>query len=101
MGYFTRGPAEDFGVYGPHRLAATVTVSPIRMVQSRFSLWSARGRIYGLPHDVHPVMLAYRTDLVVEARHRRLAARHLGQVRRGRRSGSRATATPTAWSITT
>ena len=34
------------------------------MVESRFSLWSARGRIYALPHDVHPVMLAYRRDLV-------------------------------------
>src|SRR5262249_29990656 len=35
-----------------------------RMVETRFSLWTARGRIYALPHDVHPVMLAYRKDLV-------------------------------------
>jgi arabinosaccharide transport system substrate-binding protein len=33
-------------------------------VESRFSLWSARGRVYALPHDVHPVMLAYRRDLI-------------------------------------
>lgn len=32
-----------------------------------FSPWSSRGRIYGLPHDVHPVMLAYRRDLVEAA----------------------------------
>ena len=63
MGYFTRGPAEDFGVMDlTDRLKSDGLTD--RMVQSRFSLWSARGRIYGLPHDVHPVMLAYRTDLV-------------------------------------
>jgi len=63
LGYFTRGPAEDFGIVDLtdwlHRDGLYD-----RMVQSRFSLWSARGRIYGLPHDVHPVMLAYRRDVV-------------------------------------
>lgn len=29
-----------------------------------FGPWSSRGRIFGLPHDVHPVLLAYRADLV-------------------------------------
>jgi arabinosaccharide transport system substrate-binding protein len=32
-----------------------------------FSPWTSRGRIFGLPHDVHPVLLAYRSDLVEEA----------------------------------
>jgi arabinosaccharide transport system substrate-binding protein len=65
MGYFTRGPVEDFGVMDlTDRLQRDGLTD--RMVQSRFSLWSARGRIYGLPHDVHPVMLAYRTDLVAK-----------------------------------
>ncbi len=27
------------------------------------SPWSVDGRVFGLPHDVHPVMLAYRADL--------------------------------------
>lgn len=27
-------------------------------------LWSRGGRIYGIPHDVHPVLLAYRADIV-------------------------------------
>jgi len=31
------------------------------------SPWSVDGHIYGLPHDVHPVMLAYRADLVEAA----------------------------------
>jgi arabinosaccharide transport system substrate-binding protein len=65
MGYFTRGPAEDFGVMDlTERLRGDGLTE--RMVQSRFSLWSARGRVYALPHDVHPVMLAYRTDLVAK-----------------------------------
>ncbi len=32
-----------------------------------FLPWSSRGGIYGLPHDVHPVLLAYRADLVEAA----------------------------------
>jgi arabinosaccharide transport system substrate-binding protein len=32
-----------------------------------FSPWTSRGRIFGIPHDVHPVMLAYRADLVEAA----------------------------------
>ena len=32
-----------------------------------FSPWTYKGRIFGLPHDVHPVMLGYRADLVEAA----------------------------------
>ncbi len=32
-----------------------------------FTPWSTRGRIFGLPHDVHPVMLGYRADLLEAA----------------------------------
>lgn len=32
-----------------------------------FSPWTSRGRVFGIPHDVHPVMLAYRSDLVEQA----------------------------------
>jgi arabinosaccharide transport system substrate-binding protein len=32
-----------------------------------FTPWTSRGRIFGLPHDVHPVLLAYRADLVEAA----------------------------------
>ena len=28
------------------------------------SLWMKEGRVFGLPHDVHPVLLAYRADIV-------------------------------------
>jgi arabinosaccharide transport system substrate-binding protein len=32
-----------------------------------FSPWTSRGRIFGLPHDVHPVLLAYRADIIEAA----------------------------------
>jgi len=32
-----------------------------------FSPWTRQGRIYGIPKDVHPVLLAYRADLIEEA----------------------------------
>ena len=32
-----------------------------------FSPWTTRGHVFGLPHDVHPVMLLYRADLVEAA----------------------------------
>ena len=32
-----------------------------------FSLWTTRGRTFGLPHDVHPCLLGYRSDLVEAA----------------------------------
>jgi arabinosaccharide transport system substrate-binding protein len=32
-----------------------------------FVPWTSRGRIFGLPHDVHPVLLAYRADLTEAA----------------------------------
>jgi arabinosaccharide transport system substrate-binding protein len=35
-----------------------------RIVESRFSLWSSRGRVFAVPHDVHPMMLMYRADIV-------------------------------------
>lgn len=32
-----------------------------------FSPWTFEGRVFGLPHDVHPVMLGYRADIVEAA----------------------------------
>jgi len=32
-----------------------------------FSPWTSRGRIFGIPHDVHPVLLCYRADIVEAA----------------------------------
>jgi arabinosaccharide transport system substrate-binding protein len=65
LGYFTRGPRQDIGVMDlTDRLEGEGWMK--RLVPSRFTLWSARSRVYALPHDVHPIMLAYRTDLVAK-----------------------------------
>lgn len=37
------------------------------LVPSSLSPWSSRGRVFGLPHDVHPVMLGYRADIIEAA----------------------------------
>ena len=63
LGFFTRGPAEDAGFVDLTDLIKEDGLDQ-DLVQSRLSLWSSRGRVYALPHDVHPVMLAYRRDLV-------------------------------------
>ncbi len=63
MGYFTKGPLKDVGFVDlTERLHKEGIYD--RIVKSRFSLWSSRGHIFALPHDVHPVMLVYRRDLI-------------------------------------
>lgn len=63
LGFFTRGPAADIGLLD---MTDRIRSSGLdrRLVESRFGSWSTAGRVYALPHDVHPVMLAYRRDLV-------------------------------------
>jgi len=61
-GLFFRGPLDDIGFLDlTERLKQTGLYD--RMVTARFSVCSSRGRIFGIPHDVHPVMLAYRRDI--------------------------------------
>ncbi len=63
MRYFGRGPVQDIGFVDlTDRLQAEGYRE--RLVEARLSLWSKAGRVFALPHDVHPVMLAYRADLV-------------------------------------
>jgi arabinosaccharide transport system substrate-binding protein len=60
------GPLEDVGFVDlTDRLRAEGLLDEIN--EPSFSPWTSRGRIFGLPHDVHPVLLAYRADLVEEA----------------------------------
>ncbi len=63
IGYFTRGPLKDVGFAD---LTTRMAQSGYRerIVASRFSKWQSRGHLFAVPHDVHPVMLAYRADLV-------------------------------------
>lgn len=65
MSFFTRGTLADIQMVD---LTERLRLSGLdqRLVSNRFSKWSSRGRIFALPHDVHPTMLAYRTDLIAE-----------------------------------
>ena len=65
ISFFIKGRVEDVGLVD---LTERLRASGLRdqIVANRFSKWSSRGRIFALPHDVHPVMLAYRKDLVAD-----------------------------------
>lgn len=60
-GSFFRGPLEHIGFVD---LTDRVHQSGLwdRMVQARFAPYTTRGHIFGLPHDVHPVQLAYNRE---------------------------------------
>ncbi len=64
-GSFFRGPIKDIGFMNLKPWLESTGLYD-QIVKSRFAPYSHRGRIYGLPHDVHPVMLAYRRDLFEE-----------------------------------
>ena len=65
-GTFFRGKAEDVGFQDLRPwLEETGLIDDI--VQSRFTPYSKHGKIYGLPHDVHPVAIAYRRDIFERA----------------------------------
>jgi arabinosaccharide transport system substrate-binding protein len=63
MGYFTKGPIKDVGFVDLTNVMHSSGLYD-RIVKSRFTKWSSRGHIFCLPHDVHPVMLCYRRDLI-------------------------------------
>jgi arabinosaccharide transport system substrate-binding protein len=63
LGFFTRGPVKDFGFLDLTDLVQKEGLDH-RVLEARYAPWTVRGRVYALPHDVHPVMLAYRRDLV-------------------------------------
>ncbi|MEY4488820.1 MAG: hypothetical protein RIQ79_1328 [Verrucomicrobiota bacterium] len=56
------GPLEDIGFYDlTDRLKAEGLMDAIN--PPSFAPWISRGRIFGIPHDVHPILLVYRSDL--------------------------------------
>jgi ABC-type glycerol-3-phosphate transport system substrate-binding protein len=63
IGVFTKGPLQDVGLID---LTDKIKSSGLydRIVTNRLAKWSSRGHVFALPHDVHPVMLVYRRDLV-------------------------------------
>jgi arabinosaccharide transport system substrate-binding protein len=71
-GTFFRGPTKDIGLVdltsrvhapGPNGTPSLWD----SVVRSRFTPYTDRGHIYGIPHDIHPVMIAYRRDIFEKA----------------------------------
>jgi len=60
---FLRGPIRDIGFLDITKWVRAEGLEE-KMVSSRFSMWQRKGVIFALPHDVHPMMLAYRADIV-------------------------------------
>jgi arabinosaccharide transport system substrate-binding protein len=60
------GPVEDIGFVDiTDRLRAEGMLDAIN--GPSFAPWTSRGRIFGIPHDVHPVLLVYRSDIIEAA----------------------------------
>ena len=65
IGYFTRGRIENVGFVDlTEKLREEGLLDEKNIVTSRYSLWSSRGHIFAIPHDVHPAGLCYRVDLI-------------------------------------
>lgn len=65
FGALTQGPLDGVGFYDlTDRIIEDGLME--EFVESRFGIWSRDGRIFGLPHDMHPVMLSYRADILEE-----------------------------------
>ena len=61
-GSYFRGPIENIGFVDLTERIRKANLQE-NMVQSRFAPYTSRGHIFGLPHDVHPVMLAYNAEV--------------------------------------
>lgn len=62
IGRFLKGATDEIGFVDlKPRLESEGWME--KLVVSRFTPWSYGGKIYGLPHDLHPVVLLYRDDL--------------------------------------
>ena len=66
IGQVFAGPVKDVGFMDlTNRLEREKLRQGIN--EPSFSPWTTRGHVFGIPHDVHPVMLMYRSDLVEAA----------------------------------
>ncbi|MDF3130144.1 extracellular solute-binding protein [Kiritimatiellaeota bacterium B1221] len=63
---FFSGPIEAVGFTDLRPLLEAEGLDK-RINPASFSPWTREGRIFGLPHDMHPVMLGYRADIVEAA----------------------------------
>ena len=66
VGRFFKGTKEEIGFVDLTDRIEREGITD-EFVQARLAPWSLGGRVYGLPRDVHPVMLLYRHDVYEEA----------------------------------
>ena len=66
IGQVFAGPLKDVGFVDLTDLLARDGLKD-EIDPASYSPWTSRGRIFGLPRGAHPVMLAYRSDLVEAA----------------------------------
>lgn len=66
IGRFVAGPIDEVGFYDLTDILREEGIDQ-RLNPPSFAPWTSRGRVFGLPHDVHPVLLCYRADLVEAA----------------------------------
>ena len=62
VGKYFRGPPASVGFLPLNDFLKADGLDE-KILQSRFAPWTKGGVIYGVPHDVHPVAIAYRRDL--------------------------------------
>ncbi|KXU35940.1 hypothetical protein AXK11_05300 [Cephaloticoccus primus] len=60
------GPLDQVGFYDMTDRLHTEGIYE-KINEASFAPYTSRGRIFGIPHDVHPVLLAYRADIVEAA----------------------------------
>src|SRR5262245_42597604 len=61
-----KGPLEDVGFVDLTEIVRAAWIDE-QIDPPSFAPWTSRRRIFGLPHDVHPVLLAYRADIIEAA----------------------------------
>jgi arabinosaccharide transport system substrate-binding protein len=66
VGKYFRPPTHDIGLL-PLNDFLTRSGWIDKIVKARFAPWSKNGVIFGVPHDVHPVVIVYREDLFRQA----------------------------------
>ena len=62
-GGFFRGPLDQVGFLDLKPYLERDDILP-RIPANALAAYTERGKIFGVPHDIHPVMLAYRADIV-------------------------------------
>lgn len=62
IGFFVAGPLETIGFVDLTERLEHQGLDQ-RINPPSFSPWTSRGHVFGIPHDIHPVVLAYRADV--------------------------------------